>query len=83
MKTAKEFYQQQKGYCDEAMEGVSSTVFKIMDEYWNEAIKAACENAIIGEMFEEGSYPIGANVQVNDTDILCVHKESILKLLKK
>jgi len=33
MKTAKEFYKDEKGYCDEAMEGVPSAFFTIMERY--------------------------------------------------
>lgn len=38
MKTAKVFYKEAKGYCDEAMDGVPESIFTIMESYATQRI---------------------------------------------
>lgn len=64
---------------------VKCLIAKLQKEFWNEAIEAAAENALIGvkEYGEGEPIIIGREVQVNDYgDTYCVLPMSILKLKK-
>jgi len=85
--TAKEFVNEKLGdkmYTHSPYPLFRNEIEGWLDEYWNWAIKAAAENAMIGTktVFDETVYVIGKEEQINDIDIICVHKDSILNLIK-